>query len=105
MEVKCEEGFQLEKKIVQSSIVPGKFWNFNRGHMREDEANTLFKCTVHGFHVPYEGFTNVPCSGFTSGLEVVFPLKEWSCRRWVWMDRSTQNPEDLMSERNQSVIY
>ena len=42
---------------------------------------------------------NVPCPGFmlyTSGVEVVFPLKLWNCRRWVWMDRSVQNPEDLM---------
>ena len=30
--------------------VLGKFWKLNRDRMREDEANTLFKCTVHRFH-------------------------------------------------------
>jgi len=40
----------------------------------DEEENTLFKCTVSGFML------------YTSGLEVVFPLKKWSCRRWVWMD-------------------
>jgi hypothetical protein len=30
--------------------VSGKFWNFNRGRMCDEEANTLFKCTVHRFH-------------------------------------------------------
>ena len=60
------------KKTVQSSItsvgfpllqksgemfpgrqvgVSGKFWNFNKGHIRDDEVNTLFKCVVRGFHV------------------------------------------------------
>jgi hypothetical protein len=62
-----------KKKTVQSSItsvgvpflnkskemcvgrqidVPGKFWNFNlRVRMSDQETNTLFECTVHGFHV------------------------------------------------------
>jgi hypothetical protein len=30
--------------------VSGKFWNVNRGRIRDDETNTLFKCTVSGFH-------------------------------------------------------
>ncbi len=29
--------------------VPGKFWNFNRGRMNEEETATLFTCTVRGF--------------------------------------------------------
>ena len=33
----------------------------------------------------------------TSGLEVVFPLKQWSSRRWVWIDRVSQNPELFVS--------
>ena len=59
-----------KKKTVQSSItsmgfpllqkpgvcvgrqigVTGKFWNFNRGRMSEEETTTVFKCTVLGFH-------------------------------------------------------
>ena len=31
--------------------VSGKFWNFTRDRMHNEEANTLFKCTVFGFHV------------------------------------------------------
>jgi hypothetical protein len=30
--------------------VPGKFWNGNKGHMDDQEANTLYKCTVCGYH-------------------------------------------------------
>ncbi len=30
--------------------VHGKFWNFNRDRTRDEEGNTLFKCTVLGFH-------------------------------------------------------
>ena len=64
-------GRMSRKKTVQSSItsmgfpllekpgemcpdrqidVSGKFWNFNRDRIHDEEANTLFKCTVHGFH-------------------------------------------------------
>ncbi len=33
----------------------------------------------------------MPC---TSGMEVVHPLKQWICRRWAWMDRAAEKPED-----------
>jgi hypothetical protein len=36
---------------------------------------------------------NLRTTGF---FLVVLPLKKWSSRRWVWMGRATQNPEDLM---------
>ena len=97
-----------KKKTIQSSItsmgfpllqkpgemcpdrqidVSGKLWNFNRGHMREDEVNTIFKCTVFGFHVLHKW----------DGGGVPFQEMELQCyRRWVWMDRGPQNPEDLM---------
>jgi hypothetical protein len=28
----------------------------------------------------------------TSGMQVVHPLKQWNCRRWTWMDRTTEKP-------------
>ncbi len=34
--------------------------------------------------------TSAPCASImrcTSGLQVEHPLKQWSCRRWTWMDR------------------
>ena len=34
--------------------VSGKFWNVNKGHMDDQETNTLYKCTVHGYHVLYK---------------------------------------------------
>ena len=48
-------GFPLLQKPGEMCVgrqigVPGKFWNFNRGRMSEEEAATLFKCTVRGFH-------------------------------------------------------
>ena len=60
--------------------VPGKFWNFIRGRMRNEEETLSL---------------NVPRAGFmlcTSGLETVLPVKQWSSRRWVWMDSTAQNP-------------
>ena len=42
--------------------VSAKFWNLNRGHMSDDELRSL--------NVPYVDFTL-----YTSGVEVVFPLK------------------------------
>ena len=38
--------------------------------------------------------TSAPCASIircTSGMEVAHPLKQWSCRRWVWMDRTPRN--------------
>ena len=48
-------GFPLLQKPGEMCVgrqigVPGKFWNFNRGRMSEEETATLFKCTVCGFH-------------------------------------------------------
>ncbi len=48
-------GFPLVQKsgemcVVRQIGVHGKFWNFNRGRMSEEETTTLFKCTVSGFH-------------------------------------------------------
>ncbi len=31
---------------------------------------------------------------YTSRMQVVHPLKQWSSRRWTWMDRTTEKPED-----------
>jgi hypothetical protein len=36
------------------------FWNFNRGRMSEEEATTLFKCTVHGFHTLHKSEVTEP---------------------------------------------
>ncbi len=35
---------------VRQINVTAKFWNLNRVHMSDDEANTLYKCAVHRFH-------------------------------------------------------
>jgi hypothetical protein len=48
-------GFPLLQKPGEMCVgrqigVPGKFWNFNRDLMNEEEAATLFECTVRGFH-------------------------------------------------------
>ncbi len=48
-------GFPLLQKTGEMCVgrqigVSGKFWNFNRGRLREEETTTVFKCTVHGFH-------------------------------------------------------
>jgi hypothetical protein len=60
----------------------GSYWT---GHMSNEEDNSLYKCTVREF---------MRC---TSGIQVVHPLKQWSCRRWAWMDRASEKPEDLLS--------
>ena len=49
-------GFPLLQKPGEMCVdrqigVSGKFWNFNRGRMREEETTTVFKCTVRVFHV------------------------------------------------------
>ena len=41
--------------------------------------------------------TSAPCASImrcTSGMQVAHPLKQWSCRRWAWMDRAAEKPED-----------
>ncbi len=38
--------------------------------------------------------TSAPCTSImccTSGMQVAHPLKQWSFRRWVWMDRTPRN--------------
>jgi hypothetical protein len=48
-------GFPLLQKPTEMCLdrqidVTGKFWNFNGDRMSDEESNTLFKCTVYGFH-------------------------------------------------------
>ena len=39
----------VREKPIQIDV-SGKFWNFKRGPMCDDESNTIFKCIVSGFH-------------------------------------------------------
>jgi hypothetical protein len=77
-------GFPLLQKPTEMCVgrqiqVLGSYWT---GRMSNEEANSLYKCTVREYHVLH------------SGMQVTHPLKQWSCRRWAWMDRAFEKPED-----------
>ena len=42
---------EVHRNVSGQIGVTRKFWNFNKCHMRDEETNTLFKCTVFGLHV------------------------------------------------------
>ncbi len=67
--------------------VPGKFRNFNRGRMREEVANTLFKGTVRGFHALHKwdggGVLSQPMELKDMGLD--------------HPGQAAQNPENILS--------
>jgi hypothetical protein len=73
--------------------VSGKFWNFNRGHMRDEEPTTIFKCKVYGFHAIHKSeVTETVESEVTEPAEfhvVGDEIRRWSslsegeCQRFV----------------------
>ena len=79
---KCVQGRQIN--------VTGKFWNLNRGHMRDDEANTLFKCTVRGFHALHKWAGGGVQWSYRSSLS------EGECQCFVSVEDGTPNEFEMM---------
>jgi hypothetical protein len=77
-------GFPLLQKPTEMCVgrqikVLGSYW---KGNMSNEESNSLYLCTVRDYHELH------------SGIQVVHPLNQWSFRRWAWMDRASEKPED-----------
>ena len=77
-------GFPLLQKSVEMCVgrqikVLGSYW---KGRMSNEEANSLYLCTVRDHHALHKW------------VQVVHPLKQRRSRRWVWMGRAAEKSED-----------
>ncbi len=82
-------GISILKRISPSGApapfqVLGSYW---KGRMSNEEANSLYLCTVRDYHALH------------SGMQVVHPLKQWSCRRWCVDGQGSRETGGSASDR------
>ena len=81
-------------------VVPGKLWNFNRGHMCEDEVNPFFKCTVltQSLKLEHRRNESVEIDTVSDEIRRWSSLSEDECQRFVTAEYGVLNEFEMMCQ-------